>query len=332
MSLNLKKVSGTLSGISPLIVGGAVFNTQYNDNPTALPIYRLLEKAFSLGINAIDTSPYYGPSEELLGNTLRQMAEDGKVERNNYYICTKVGRLHLDDFDYTPSWVEKSVTRSLQRFHTSYLDVVFLHDIEFKTADDIIGALQMLMALKKRGLIRYVGISGYPVHFLYQIAKLSKETPDIGPLDLVMSYSNMCLQNTTLQLYYDKFLSDTGVKLVNNASILSMSLLRNQETKSFHPASSELKKRCHELGSILQNKYNVDLADLATRFAIREWKDKHGKTVLGVSTVEELEIAWKQYQLVLDGSLDDKDRELIDISREFLGEQLNETWESGIKH
>ena len=34
-------------------------------------------------------------------------------------------------FDYSPSTIRKSVERSLRRLHTDYLDVVYLHDVEF---------------------------------------------------------------------------------------------------------------------------------------------------------------------------------------------------------
>lgn len=332
MSLGLKKVPQDLDGISPLILGGAVFNTQYNDDPKSMPIYSLLESSFLKGINAIDTSPYYGPSEELIGKALKELHDEGKIERDNYYICTKVGRIKLDDFDYSPEWVEKSILRSLERFNTTYLDVVFLHDIEFPTYEETIGALRKLMELKSRGLIRWVGISGYPVDYIYKVAKNVREIDEIGTLDLVMSYSNMCLQNITLKEYYDKFIYDTGVKLVNNASILSMSMLRYQETKSFHPASQALKDKCFELAIMLREKHNTDLADLATRFAIREWQNRKGRTVIGVSNVEELNVAWQQYVNVTSGKFDEEDDRLVKLSQEFLGEHFNEVWPSGTDH
>jgi len=333
MSLKLPKVKGTLDGISPLIVGGAVFNTQYNDDPSSIPVKNLLLTAFKNGINAIDTSPYYGPSEILLGQALKQLISvDNLITRDNFYVCTKVGRIQLDDFDYSPSWVRKSITRSLNRFNTSYLDVVFLHDVEFVDLDGIYAALKTLVQLKKEGKIRNVGISGYPVDLLYKIAKSVRSIPEIGTLDIVMSYSNMCLQNVTLLNYYERFTQDTGIKLLDNASILSMSLLRSLETKNFHPGSSALKDRCNKLAQVLKKEYNVELAYLATRFAIREWLGKQGRTVIGVSDIPELEDALKQYQLVLSRQYDETDDKLIKFSWGFLGEHFNETWPSGIEH
>ena len=46
---------------------------------------------------------------------------------------TKCGRYGLtqSEFDYSPETIRKSVERSLERLHTTYLDTVYLHDVEF---------------------------------------------------------------------------------------------------------------------------------------------------------------------------------------------------------
>lgn len=44
---------------------------------------------------------------------------------------TKCGRFGSAQFDYSPASVRRSVLQSLQRLNTTYLDVVYLHDIEF---------------------------------------------------------------------------------------------------------------------------------------------------------------------------------------------------------
>jgi hypothetical protein len=43
---------------------------------------------------------------------------------------TKVGR-YPTGFDYAPESIESSIARSLRRLHTTYIDVVYLHDVEF---------------------------------------------------------------------------------------------------------------------------------------------------------------------------------------------------------
>ena len=46
---------------------------------------------------------------------------------------TKCGRYgtYKENFDYSPSTIRRSVERSLARLHTTYLDVIYLHDVEF---------------------------------------------------------------------------------------------------------------------------------------------------------------------------------------------------------
>ena len=143
-----------------------MFNYQYSSDPHSLPVQELIERAFQLGLNALDTSPYYGPSEEIIGQALQKIS----FSRDQYYICTKAGRVKLDEFDYSRASVRLSVERSLQRLGTSYIDLVYMHDIEFVEPDQIMDALKELHLLKSEGLIKNFGISGYPVKFLYEIA------------------------------------------------------------------------------------------------------------------------------------------------------------------
>ncbi|KAK3066495.1 hypothetical protein LTR53_017125, partial [Teratosphaeriaceae sp. CCFEE 6253] len=56
--------------LPPLILGGAGFSYQCHPDPEALPIRDVILQAFDAGMRAIDTSPYYEPSEQLLGKAL----------------------------------------------------------------------------------------------------------------------------------------------------------------------------------------------------------------------------------------------------------------------
>ncbi|CAO1614766.1 unnamed protein product [Parajaminaea phylloscopi] len=121
-------------GASPLVFGGGVFGSgMYNNDDylqSDVPL-RTLRLAFRYGINAIDTSPYYFPSEFVLGRLLKALSAE--YPRSSYYLCTKAGRYgpNVSDFDYSPSKIRSSVESSLQRLGTDYLDLVYLHDAEF---------------------------------------------------------------------------------------------------------------------------------------------------------------------------------------------------------
>ena len=117
--------------LPPLVMGGAGFSYQLHPKPEDLPVLPIVKRAFELGLRAIDTSPYYEPSEELLGAALSSVDIAEHYARSDYFLMTKCGRIKANHFEYSPSWIRKSVARSLQRFNTSYLDVVFCHDVEF---------------------------------------------------------------------------------------------------------------------------------------------------------------------------------------------------------
>lgn len=121
-------------GASPLVFGGGVFGQgMYNNDDfvrSDLPL-RILRLAFRYGINCIDTSPYYYPSEFILGRCLHVLKEERP--RETYYLCTKAGRYgpNMSEFDYSPERIRRSVGQSLERLGTTYLDLVYLHDAEF---------------------------------------------------------------------------------------------------------------------------------------------------------------------------------------------------------
>lgn len=89
-----------------------------------------VEEAINSGINYLDVSPYYGytKAETVLGKALQQ------IPRNKYYISTKVGRYGENGhntWDYSAERVTRSVYESMDRLHIDYIDLVFVHDIEF---------------------------------------------------------------------------------------------------------------------------------------------------------------------------------------------------------
>ncbi len=328
MTINPIPSDLTVSDIlPPIILGAGVFNYQYHPDANVekelnVPAKDVIKRAFELGINALDTSAYYGPSEIIVGKALKEL----DFPRNSYKICTKAGRNADNTFDYNPKGIEKSINRSLERLNTDYLDVVYIHDVEFVPESDTLEAVGKLFELKEKGIIHHVGISGYPVDYLAYISyKIKKH---LQPLDIILSYSNFCLQNTILEKYLPDFYSKSNIKTVVLASPLSMSLLRSGTTHDFHPASTELKKSVEKASDILKNEHNVELASLATRFVLKEWK---GPLVFGLVSVEEVETAVKTFWEVKN-DISKSGEELVEIFRSTLGDHINEVWPSGIEH
>src|SRR3982750_423801 len=80
---------------------------------------RSVHAALDLGMNFIDTSPFYGRgmSEVLLGVALRE------VPRDRYILGTKLGRYDLAHFDFSAKRVVESVDVSLHRMGVDSLDI-----------------------------------------------------------------------------------------------------------------------------------------------------------------------------------------------------------------
>ena len=123
--------------------------------PEDKEISALLDRAQSLGINLIDTSPAYGSSEQRLGRLMRN--------RDDWVICTKVGEEFLGGksfYDFSSGYVQKSIERSLRDMQTDYLDVVLVHsngrDAHILDSTDCLPAL---LKLKEKGLIKAIGMS-----------------------------------------------------------------------------------------------------------------------------------------------------------------------------
>lgn len=354
--------------LPPLILGTATFNAQYNDDPTRMPYTDIVRRALEHNIAAFDTSPYYGPSEVLLGDALRALTPP--PSRDGYFLITKAGRIAGDEFDYSPAWIRYSVCRSLERLNSPYLDLVYTHDVEFVSPAEVLEAVKELRSLRDQGLIRYVGISGYPVEVLVSLAEMILEQTG-EPLDAVMSYSHFCLQNG--QLGNEDVLGrfrNAGVECVLNASMLGMGLITTRGVDrgpmaSWHPAPPPLREACNNLAKIA-NKFDEHLEEVAIRWSLENWArtgasfgstayppsiaseanvdeaglpTRIGVSVMGVSQVAELDETWELWKSVVglasggDENAAQRRDKIARIVRDemwpSLGSWKDYSWESG---
>jgi aryl-alcohol dehydrogenase-like predicted oxidoreductase len=114
----------------------------------------LVQEALKMGVSLFDTAPNYGHgnSEKLLGKAL-------KGSREKVFINSKFGHDGHGDTDFSIERIEKSVSESLKRLQTDYLDSVILHNPprEMLYKDHpVYDELRRLKALK---LINHFGVS-----------------------------------------------------------------------------------------------------------------------------------------------------------------------------
>lgn len=252
--MELRELGRTGLKLSQLSFGASSLGQEFRsvDLNEAL---RSVRTALDLGMNFIDTSPYYGRgmSEVLLGVALRD------VPRDRYLLGSKLGRYDAAHFDFSARRVVESVDISLHRMGVEYLDIMLCHDIEFVDMRQIIDeTLPALRKVQQQGKVRYVGISGYPM-------KIFRYVLDQLPLDVVLSYNHYTLQNTMLADLLP-YLQSKGVGVMN-AAPFSARLLTEQPLPVWHKATPEVRAIAKRVADHCRSR-GVDIAQLAVQFSI----------------------------------------------------------------
>jgi L-galactose dehydrogenase len=216
---------------------------------------RSVRVALDLGMNFIDTSPYYGRgmSEVLLGLALRD------VPRDSYLLGTKLGRYAPQHFDFSAKRVAESIDVSLERMKVDHLDIILCHDIEFVDMRQIVDeTLPALRRIQQQGKVRFVGVSGYPM-------KVFKYVLDRTDLDVILSYNHYTLQNTMLA-DLAPYLKGKGVGIMN-AAPFSARLLTNQPLPAWHKATPQVRQVAAQAARHCESK-GSDIAKLALQYSI----------------------------------------------------------------
>ena len=211
--------------------------------------------AIDLGMNFIDTSPFYGRgmSEVMLGQILRD------IPRESFNIGTKLGRYDLHHFDFSAKRVAESIDVSLHRMGIDYLDIILCHDIEFVDMQQIVDeTIPAIKKIKDQGKVRYIGFSGYPI-------KIFPFILDQIDVDVVLSYNNYHLQNTNFSKIFP-YLNEKKVGIMN-AGPFCARLLTNSSLPDWHKEPEEVILACKNAAKLC-DEYGVDIAQLAIQFCV----------------------------------------------------------------
>lgn len=217
--------------------------------------------AIDCGINFIDVSPYYGhlKAETVLGKALQN------IDRNSYYLSTKVGRYGkngINYWDYSGIKAKESVYESMERLHIDYIDLINVHDIEFSDLEQVCNeTLPMLMELRNEGVVKHIGITNLNLrHFRYVIGHVPP-----GTVECILSFCHYTLNDDSLVEYLAYFeAKNVGVV---NASPYSMGLLTERGTPNWHPAPEALKRLAKKAIEYCKSK-GVSIEQYAVRFSV----------------------------------------------------------------
>ena len=211
--------------------------------------------ALDLGMNFIDTSPFYGRgmSEVLLGQVLRDLP------REDFILSTKLGRYDLEHFDFSAKRVAESIDVSLHRMGVDHLDIILCHDIEFVEMQQIVDeTIPAIQKIRDAGKVRYIGFSGYPM-------KIFPFIIDQIDVDVVLSYNNYHLQNTRFSEHFDYLKSkDVGIM---NAGPFCARLLTNAALPEWHKEPEAVRVACKKAADHCAAQ-GVDIAQLAVQYCV----------------------------------------------------------------
>lgn len=124
----------------------------------ALPVQRvsfdeaknILRKAYDNGINFFDTARAYSDSEEKIGYSLSDVRKDIIIATKSHAVDKKTLLEHLQI--------------SLQNLKTDYIDILQLHNPGIlPDPENPEGIYAGLLEAKKRGLVRFIGITNHKI-------------------------------------------------------------------------------------------------------------------------------------------------------------------------
>jgi len=137
-------------------------------NFTQKELLKFIENAIDLGVNTFDHADIYGnySCEQLFGNAIAL----NKSIRNKIKIITKCGIKLMSDkfperkikfYDYSSSYIIKSVENSLRNLHVEHIDLLLLHrPAPFFNPEEVAIAFSQL---KQSGKVSNFGVSNFNI-------------------------------------------------------------------------------------------------------------------------------------------------------------------------
>jgi D-threo-aldose 1-dehydrogenase len=239
-----------------------------------------LRAAFASPINFMDTAANYGngESERRIGLVLREIG--GLPE--GYVLATK-GDRDMETGDFSGEQFKRSIEGSLERLGLDYLQLVYIHDPEHTTFENVMapgGALDVLQQYQAQGVIGYLGISGGPIDMMMRYV-------ETGAFVALETHNRYTLLNRSAEPLL-QLAAERGVAVVNAAPYGSGMLAKGPDAYAryaYQDAPAELVERARKMAAICKE-YDVPLAAAALQFSMRD--PRIATTVVGMSRPERI--------------------------------------------
>jgi D-threo-aldose 1-dehydrogenase len=262
-------------GCAPLASMPNVFYPVPEDQALAV-----LRAVFQSPIRFLDTAAGYGDgeSERRIGMVVREL---GGLPQG-FVLATKADR----DFrtgDFSGEQTRRSVERSLQLLGLNRLQIVYIHDPEHNTFEEIMapgGAADVLRRYRDEGVIGAIGVAGGPIDMLIRYV-------DTGAFDAVLTHNRYTLLDQSAAPLLDRATA-RGMAVINAAPYGGGMLAKGPDTwgkYAYRDAPPELIERVRQMEQVCRQ-FGVPLAAAALQFSLRE--PRITSTIVGMTRPERI--------------------------------------------
>lgn len=235
--------------------------------------------AFRGPFNLLDTAPLYSDSERRIGHVIREL---GGIPPG-YVVTTKADRDPTTN-DFSRDQVRTSVRGSLERLGLERLPLIFLHDPEYGSFEQITGAdgaIEALLELQEEGLVEHLGIAGGPIELMIQFL-------DMGIFDVVITHNRFTLVDRSAAPLIE-IAAERGIAVVNAAPYGSGILAKGADAHPlyrYEAASPETMRRVRH-AELVARYHDVPLAAVALQHSLNE--SRITTTIVGMSRPDRIE-------------------------------------------
>ncbi|KAH8721748.1 aldo/keto reductase [Ilyonectria robusta] len=127
----------------------------YGAIPSDEERFKILDRAFELGITHWDSADIYGDNEVLIGKWFKRTGLRHKI-----FLSTKFGMVKgsgFKVFNSSAEYTREACEASLKAIETDYIDIYYLHRPNVDTPIEV--TMRALAKLKEEGKIRNIGLS-----------------------------------------------------------------------------------------------------------------------------------------------------------------------------
>jgi len=223
-----------------------------------------LRALFQSPIRYLDTAAGYGDgeSERRIGIVLGELG--GLPE--DFVLSTKVDRNSITG-DFSGEQARRSIERSLQLLGLDHFQILFLHDPETTTFENITqpgGALEVMLRYKEQGLIERIGVAGGPIDLMIRYI-------ETGVFEAVLTHNRYTLLNRAAEPLL-QLATKRGIAILNAAPYGGGILSRGPEhfpRYAYRAADALTLERARKMQAIC-DEYGVPLAAAALQFSMRD--------------------------------------------------------------